>query len=136
MSLIMFAGRLKDIPLGLDRNIFIGKLLSSSARGPSICFLNGPDGSQKSSHKPTSSPLAIAHFKPLLKIIPPSLQAAHTLEAGRLLPPSLSLAIINYLLISIYAYGQFGLEAILQQNFANIAAFLAFIWKIPKPPRS
>ena len=49
MSFIMIAGKLKESPSGLFRNIFIDILFSPLARGPSICFLKGPERSQKSS---------------------------------------------------------------------------------------
>ena len=45
MSFIMVSGKLKDTPLGLDKNILTDILFSPSARGPSICFPKGPEGS-------------------------------------------------------------------------------------------
>ena len=61
---------------------FLAEILSSpSFKGPSICYLRGPEGSQKSTQVLTLSPLAIDHLRPLLKITPPTLQDFHIREA-------------------------------------------------------
>ena len=81
ISCTILRGRLKEILSILAKKLLIDSLFFPSAKGPSILFLRGSDGSQKSSHTHTLSPLAMDHFKPLLKTIPPTLQAFQMQEA-------------------------------------------------------
>ena len=71
----------------------------------------GPQGSQKSFRKLIELPLLIVHLRPLTYIGPPALQAAHILEHGKFLPPSVSLLVDKYFAVSIHAQSASCLDA-------------------------
>ena len=99
ISLTMLSGRIKDMLAWLSKSILIEIFSSPSVNDPSIWCLRGPVGSQKSSQALTMFPFTMDYFNPLLKITPPTLQAAQMWDAGSFLPPTLSLAGVRYLQI-------------------------------------
>ena len=81
----------------------------------------GPQGSQKSFQKLIELPLLTVHLRPLTYAGPPTLQAAHILEHGKFLPPSVSLLVDKYFVVSIHAQSASCSNAKCQHSFANNA---------------
>ena len=112
----ILSGRVKKIHSALFIRLLAKILSSPTFKGPSICCLRCPKGSQKSAQALTLSLLAIDHLRPLLKITPPPLQAFHIREAVWFLECPLKRSGVRYLQVSIWAHGISRLEAIRQQS--------------------
>ena len=101
ISCKILSGRSNEIHSTLAIKLLAKRLSSPSVKGPAICYLSGPEGSQKSVQALTLSPLAIDHLNPLLKLTPPSLHAFQIQGAGCFLEFPLRRCGVRYLQVSI-----------------------------------